>query len=54
MRRVQRGRSRPGAETGREWVRDAVLPACLPACTPRGREAGFGAYRLQQLFYCLF
>lgn len=30
------------------------LPACLSVCTPRGRAAGFGAYRLQQLFYCLF
>lgn len=51
MRRVLRGRSRPGVETGREWVRDAVF---LPACTPGGRAAGFGAYRLQQLFYCIF
>lgn len=42
VRRVLRGRSRPGAETGREWVRDAVFPACLP---PGGRAAGFGAYR---------
>lgn len=49
--RVLRGRSRPGADTGREWVRDAVL---LPACTPRGRAAGFGAYRLQQLFLLSF
>lgn len=39
VRRVLRGRSRPGAETGREWVRDAVFPACLPARPEAERPA---------------
>lgn len=40
MRRVLRGRSRPGADTGREWVRDAVLPACLPVCLHAQGQSG--------------
>lgn len=54
VRRVLRGRSRPGAETGREWVRDAVFPAFLQARRQSGRLRGLPALTVILLYYYYF
>lgn len=54
VRRVLRGRSRPGAETGREWVRDAVFPACLHSRRQRGRLRGLPALTVILLYFLIF